>query len=467
MTTWEIIELDRRAAPKGSLPLAVAAPVGALAAAGGQLTRALAAEWARAFLKDQPHADIAPGLRQLVAKDAVWQEAEASLAAEDWATALPMLERIVEIDPTDLAALFNIASAHRGLGDAARALADLQAVEDGFSDEGLYHANVGRTLEQLDRTDEAIAAYERALELMAGDAFLIDRLVALGRLVRAFDDGGQAIFVDAKVFADSVREDLAQHTEDADYLVSVAQALVEGGHDDLARNAAELALVAEPGRADAQLFAGIALARLGRLDHALTHLDDHVASVPTSSVGHGHRGHVLGALGRQDEARVAGERALALDPNDIGAVQLLVAGEDGAEGALRRAEALVARSPAAWAPLRVAGDLAHVTGDGERAVSLWLEAIANGADDATMALLLGELGRAERFDELCDIADDISRLADRDPGVRWNIANGYAAAGRPDDARLVFRMIVHDERVGVDLRAASEGRIAELDADHV
>ncbi len=463
MATWEIIELDRRAAPKGSLPLAIAAPTGALEAAGGQLTRARAAAWAREFLAEQPGADIAPALRQLVAKDAVWQAAEPSLAAEDWAAALPLLERIVEIDPTDLAALFNLASAHRGLGDAGKALAELQAIEDGFSDEGLYHANVARTLEELGRRDDAVAAYERALELMPGDAFLIDRLVALGRLVRAFDEGGQAMFVDAGAFGDSVREDLAQHLDDADYLVSVAQALVEGGHDDLARNAAELALVADPDRADARLFAGIALARLGRLEDALAHLDAHVHAVPSSSVGHGHRGHVLGALGRRDEARRAGERAIELDPNDIGAVQLLVAGDDGPEGALRRCEELVARLPRAWAPLRVAGDLALVSGDADRAVSLWLESIASGADDQTMALLLGELGRAERFDEMCEIADDVSRLADRDPGVRWNIANGYAAAGRPDDARLVFRLLVHDDRVAPDLRAASEGRIAELD----
>jgi tetratricopeptide (TPR) repeat protein len=462
MTDWEIVELDRRGAPKGSLPLEIVVPAGGEALAEGGLTRAQAARWAAAFLADNPEAPIAPGLRQLVAKDRVWLEAEPFLLAEDWEAALPLLEQIIEIDPSDLAAYFNLASSHRGLGEAEKALAVLGAIEDGFGDEGVYHANVGRTLELLDRREDAIAAYERALELLPGDGFCLDRLVALGHLVQVTDENGQPLFLAREVFDDSVRTDLAQHTDDPEYLIGVAEALLDGHHDDLARNAAELALAVAPGRSEATLYAGIALARLGRFEEALVHLDDHVRVEPTSAGGHGNRGMVLRALGRVDEAIVAGRRALELNPNDIGAVQIVVAGDDGPGAALRRTEALAATVPDSWAIERIAGDLALAAGDLDEALVRWGRAVALGADDSTLGMMLGELGRVGRIDELCAVADGIMRLSERDPGVQWNVANGYAEAGRTAEARIVFAQIAHAETVEPGLRAAAEARAAEL-----
>ena len=99
------------------------------------------------------------------------------------------------------------------------------------------------------------------------------------------------------------------------------------------------------------------------------------------------------------------------------------------------------------------------TGDADRAIRHWVEATGRGADDSTVGMLLGELGRLGRIEELCEIADGITRLSDRDPGLRWNVAAGYSEGGRDAEARIVFASIAHDEDAPPDLRAASQARL--------
>jgi hypothetical protein len=141
---------------------------------------------------------------------------------------------------------------------------------------------------------------------------------------------------------------------------------------------------------------------------------------------------------------------------------VLVARDDGAEAALARTLALVDELPRSWAVRRVAGDVASTMGDDAAALEHWQAAIDLGADDATLATVLGELGRQGRLDELCELADGVTRLSDREPGLRWNIAAGYAEAGRRDEARIVFASIAHDGRVPAELRAAAQQRAGEL-----
>lgn len=463
MTDWTIIELDDPSAvAKLSLPPRIPAPAGAPELEAGGLSRAVVAGWAARFAAERPDDPLSAELAPFLEKEPLWHEAEERLLTEDWPAAEALLERILALDPDDAPARFNLAAALRGRGDGDAALAELERIRSVFADEGLYHANVGRTLEGLDRRDDAVAAYQRALELLPDDAFLLERLVALGELVPAQDEEGNDIVVTRTDFADGVREDLAQHLDDAPYLVQAADALLGAGQADLALSAAELALAASPADENARLLAGVALAQLGRLTEALVRLDDHVAAEPASLVGHGTRAQVLHGLGRLDEADASARRTLELDPDQLVAVQVLVARDDGPEAALERALALAVELPRSWAVRRVAGDVAATLGDDTAALAHWQAAIELGADDATLATVLGELGRQGRVEELCELADDVTRLSDREPGLRWNVASGYAEAGRTDEARIVFASIAHDARVPAELRAAAQQRAGEL-----
>lgn len=284
------------------------------------------------------------------------------------------------------------------------------------------------------------------------------RLLEEGKLVQVEGPDGQALYIESEAFVEGVRLDLAENADNAPYLVGVGGLLLEGEHYDLAHAAVELALAADPASADALLLAGIVEARLGRLDTALERLDAHLVQAPTSALGQTHRAHVLLGLGRGDEGHTAARRALSLDPNDVGAIQALVAGDDGTAAALDRTKALAAELKG-WGVLRVAGDLAVSLGDDTAAIAYWKQATELGADDSTVANLLAQLGQSGRIDELVDIADGLSRLSDRDPSLRWNVAAGYEAAGRAAEARIVFASIAHDPNAAPELRAEAQARL--------
>jgi tetratricopeptide (TPR) repeat protein len=288
----------------------------------------------------------------------------------------------------------------------------------------------------------------------------VRKLLEEGKLVQVAGPDGEALFIEREAFDEGVRMDLAQNADNAPYLIGVGGLLLEGEHQELAEAAAGLALTADPASPEAQLFAGIVAARGGRLEEALGPLDRHLEMAPNSSMGHTNRANVLLAMGRTTEAHAAARRALSLDPNDVSAIQVLVAGDDGAAGALERTKQLAAEVKG-WGVLRVAGDLAATLGDETSAVAYWKQSMALGADDATIANLLAQLGQSGRIDELVSIADELSRLGERDPGLRWNVAAGYEAAGRLDEARIVFASIAHDNSAAPDVRAAAQAKLDE------
>ena len=170
----------------------------------------------------------------------------------------------------------------------------------------------------------------------------VNRLLEEGKLVQVEGPDGQPLYIEIEAFVEGVRLDLAENADNAPYLVGVGGLLLDGEHYDLAHAAVELALAADPASADGLLLAGIVEARLGRLDAALERLDAHLVQAPTSALGQTHRAHVLLGLGRADEGHAAARRALSLDPNDVGAIQALVAGDDGTAEALERTKALAA-----------------------------------------------------------------------------------------------------------------------------
>jgi tetratricopeptide (TPR) repeat protein len=301
---------------------------------------------------------------------------------------------------------------------------------------------------------------DEQFEVREMDEEQVRQLLEEGKLVQVAGPEGEALFIEREAFDEGVRLDLAENADNAPYLIGVGGLLLEGEHNDLAEAAAGLALTADPASPEAQLFAGIVAARAGRLDESLVRLDRHLEMAPNSSMGHTNRANVLLALGRTEEARAAARRALALDPNDVGSIQVLVAGDDGAAAALERTKQLAAEVKG-WGVLRVAGDLAATLGDETSAVAYWKQSMALGADDATVANLLAQLGQSGRFDELVSIADELPRLGERDPGLRWNVAAGYEAVGRVDEARIVFASIAHDSSAAPDVRAAAQTRLDE------
>ncbi len=236
--------------------------------------------------------------------------------------------------------------------------------------------------EHLDRPEETLAAYQRALELGRGApqyAFYVARqLYAMGRFAAARHHAELMLAGDPG-------------SRDADEMLA-AIALHDGDPD------AALDHVRRAGRASATLRRDLAraLALRGRGADALAMLGPGTDSGPAAL----DLAQALSNDGRQVEASALLAPLVAADPTDARALELLgvVALREGrplaARAQLERALAVDARRPAAWTSLGVA---LYQLGDPSAAMDAWRRALAcdPGQSDALLdlGLVAAEAGR--------------------------------------------------------------------------
>jgi tetratricopeptide (TPR) repeat protein len=240
----------------------------------------------------------------------------------------------------------------------------------------LYYSNHGLALAGLQRFEEAIASYDRALSLRPGGEALFNRGVALqvlGRFAQALESydrllaesaghasalcnrglvleqfgrlddaltsydralAAQPNFVEAlcnrgnllsrlgrlsEALADYDRA-LVVRSDHAEALYNRGNVLVALGRPHDALETYERALLARPDYAEALCNHGAALAALGRNDEALASYDRALAVAPGFSEALSNRGNALKALGRLDEALASYDHALTARPDDAQAL---------------------------------------------------------------------------------------------------------------------------------------------------
>ncbi len=215
----------------------------------------------------------------------------------------------------------------------------------------------GRIWEALDEQMRAVLAYERALELAPGDEFLLQRLEALGALMRIEGPDGEVFWLTPGDFERVMRHELASASNDPVQLVALGDRLLGGGHVALAASAAELALAGGEDSPGAWALAGL----------------------------------TRQALGRDLQARDALVRAAALDPSNVAVARALVQREDDPEGGLPRAHAEVQRRPDSAAAWIVLGDQLAAAAQPREALGAYAHALdldpaLPGADHAREAL---------------------------------------------------------------------------------
>jgi RNA polymerase sigma-70 factor, ECF subfamily len=110
-----------------------------------------------------------PGRYQLEAAIAAVHSDAPTAAATDWAQIAALYATLREIAPSPIAALNHaVAIAESGSPQDGLALAD--AVSESLDDYHLLHVTRAELLVRLGRTDDALAAYDRALALVRNDA---------------------------------------------------------------------------------------------------------------------------------------------------------------------------------------------------------------------------------------------------------------------------------------------------------
>jgi arylsulfatase A-like enzyme/Tfp pilus assembly protein PilF len=306
--------------------------------------------------------------RPLAAREGVDAETAAQLAALGYLTG-PSVARDTDLpDPKSNRELLGaIESAFKAFADARheQAVVELRAVlaaHDGLLD---AWTRLGRSLHALGREEEAVAAWEKALELSGGAAELA-LLVAGGKVnLQRFDEARSLAELgrahDPRA-ADEilVQVDLATGRRD-DALRRMEQLVREGRASEptLRRLAAlrrqrgapaeALALLAPllPGaEPPTRAVYALALSDLGRDEEAFAQLAPLAAAEPENPALLAALGTVLLKLGRAGEAREALERAVRFDPgradswNTLGVARYRTAGARSAMAAWQRALAL-------------------------------------------------------------------------------------------------------------------------------
>ena len=241
--------------------------------------------------------------------------------------------------PAYHAAELGRAAALRNSDKTDAAVEVLQQLAKSHGDQPIVLSTLGDTMRQLERYQEAIDAYTRALDLFEEETraqwFLhYARAISYERLDRW--DEAEADFRDA----------LELNPDQPQVLNYLGYSLVEKQTNlDEALEMIERAAVARPDSGYIIDSLGWVLYRLGRYDEAVGHMERAAELMPVDPVVNDHLGDVYWAVGRKTEARFQWRRALSfatygtsaedVDPDrirrklDVGLDQVLA--EEGSE----------------------------------------------------------------------------------------------------------------------------------------
>jgi tetratricopeptide (TPR) repeat protein len=180
---------------------------------------------------------------------------------------------------------------------------DLATIREADSDNPRALAFVGEILALFGRSQEALAAYAKAVELEPENAELRSDL---GRTLLALEREEDAL--------DAFTKAVELTPEKVNYHRQRALALGNLGRHEEALEAFTAAAGLDPSDAESHVNRGIALRNLGRLEEALAAIGTAAQLEPEDVTLHERRAQLLLVLRRREEAAEAFARAIELDP---------------------------------------------------------------------------------------------------------------------------------------------------------
>ena len=166
------------------------------------------------------------------------------------------------------------------------------------------HYNLGVTLQNLNRLDEAEASYRRALQINPDFAEVHYNLGIILQNLNRLDEAGA-----------SYRRALQVIPDFAEAHYNLGNILIDLGHPDDAERSYRRALVIRPDYAEAHSNLGNTLKNLGRLDEAEASYRRTLEIKPDFAEAHSNLGNTLKDLGRLDEAEASYRQALQIKPD--------------------------------------------------------------------------------------------------------------------------------------------------------
>jgi tetratricopeptide (TPR) repeat protein len=213
---------------------------------------------------------------------------------------------ILKKNPTCWMAHYNLGIALNERGKTDEAIAHYQRAIELRPSYAEAHYNLARLLAEKGKLNEAVTHYEKTLEINPADAEARNNLgvtlFGIGRVDDAITHYEEAL---------KIRPDYAEAS------CNLANALLSKGDLDgaIARYSACLAL--SPNQAEAEYDLASALLRKGRMDEAIAHYQKVLELQPDSADAYANLGSAFLAKGRVQEAVAAYKSALRIAPENV------------------------------------------------------------------------------------------------------------------------------------------------------
>ena len=469
---WVLIGLDEKLARQQGVPFKVPVPKAEFdALADKGMTIDQIRKWVAAFMTTagasnskfrSENAPLVKSFETFIAKADGWNKAQAAFAKGDMKAAIGALRLVSNLDPNDHAAKLNLGSALANSGDHAGARKHFEGITETYRDDADFHVAYGNVLLAMQDRDKAVGEFVLALEANPECHAALECLKGLGVLVALYEnpkDAASLTYVRADSVLDYIKSVWDAEPRDAAYFREQIAYHEMEKRSDVVLAAVERAIAT--GASDERIVAAkiAALRSQGKNDEAIELARKQVADNDASAAAHVDLGRCLIAAGKGDEALAEVNRALALDPGDLMAIDLRFWPADRHD--LQQVASIVPElqkhadaHPESAGALRSLARAKLVTGNSDEAFTIFAKAVAMApGDDELRAEYWGELGRLRKFDEVIADANKIEGgLAKRDWKLRWNEAEAYAGLGKKMEAQTIFAAINHDESLHVDLR---------------
>jgi serine/threonine protein kinase/tetratricopeptide (TPR) repeat protein len=179
-----------------------------------------------------------------------------------------------------------------------------KAIELDSKNAGLPYSNLGKTLHDQGKVAEAVEAFHKAIEIDSKAAYAY---IGLGELYEGQKKWQESI--------NAYQKGIEIDPNRADDHNRLGIALYRHGNFKEAANAYQKAIAIAPNYADAHCNLGLALLRLGKLNEAVAACSKAIQINPKHANAHSIRGDALDDLGEVDEAITNYLEAIKLNPN--------------------------------------------------------------------------------------------------------------------------------------------------------
>jgi tetratricopeptide (TPR) repeat protein len=380
-------------------------------------------------------------------------------------TARELLAQIEEIYPGTAFRLFHQGFVARHEGNDEEALRLYTAAAEKTPNIAPIWNNIGILHAAAGRRDEAIPAFQRALQLTPNDITALEGLTqvrAAVKLMRKMPDGSDApAYVDLQTFRRMTMEQIDQLAAQPDQLLLFAEQLIRDGLvPDVGLAALEKARELRPDDGRTLFALGGAYRRTGELEKAREALTRLTGLFPDNPSGFLQLAQVCSESSDPAGERQALERVLELDPNQQPAVGIYF-GLGAGEHDPKKEEELgrFGEERKSWMAFLLASGITRERGDTARAIR-WAERALEIAPESEEVLLhyATVLGEGKDVKKLATVIKPLVESGRFSKRLDWNYAQVLQQLGLRQDAIGVLRKVLTSE-VPDDFRKACTATI--------